>query len=125
MSDRPQDIWLAGDENIHLISDLLEPRALILGNDLGRRTGRTSKLALHYAMLALKVPGQRVIVLDHHDSKEAHHLLLILVTKILDALKFDHNIGVTQRGEFSPDGFTGVRSLPDAYFIIALPHINK
>jgi hypothetical protein len=114
------DIWLSGNENLRLIDELLEPHH---DND-GRQSGRTSKLALKYAQLALRAPGSRIILRDHHSTNDSHWRMQVLVCSLLDALKIDYQVGSTKEAEVDPGSFTGVRLTGhQQYYVIALPKL--
>lgn len=118
--ERPTEIWLSGDELIHFVSDLLEPK----GDDEERRTGRSSKLALHYALLLLKAPGNRVMIRDHFDSPESNRSLMRTVCSILELLGIDYGLGQIQVGEADPGSFTGVRVTGTLPYIVAHPKLS-
>lgn len=86
MSNSSQQIWLSGEEEVHLISDLLD------GNPHDERaSGRTNKLALKYAYLVLKTPNNKVIIRDHHI--EGHTLLQRKVVNLLQTLAIEAEFG--------------------------------
>ena len=49
------EVWLSGNEVIHLVSDLVDPNPV---DKDPRASGRTTKLALKYASLALAHPAE-------------------------------------------------------------------
>ena len=113
------EVWLSGNEVIHLVSDLLDPDPV---DKDPRASGRTKKLALKYASLALANPGHRIAIRDHHDTKHAHEALLKLVMEVMHTLKIEFecgNIPIVQRdeGDFTGTKQTGKRF----YFIKATP----
>lgn len=94
--DKPREVWLAGNEVIRLVSDLLEPK-----KEKSRPDGSSTRLAVEYAQAALKLPGFKVIVIDHIDIPQSNTSLLYKVRKIMDALDVDYSVG-----ESKVDGFT-------------------
>ena len=114
--DKPQEIWLSGSEHINLISDLLEPK-----EDSVRPTGKTTKLALKYAQLALHTPHNKIIIKDHSKAHEAHRRLQSLVCRVLEALNIDYEVGVIRVATEDLGSFTGKLITRKQHYIIARP----
>ena len=111
------EVWLSGNEVIHLVSDLLDP----VDKD-PRASGRTTKLALKYASLALENPGHRIAIKDHLNTKHAHETLLKKVMELLNTLKIDFECGNIPIVEKDPGDFTGTKNTGKRfYFIKATP----
>lgn len=88
-STEPREVWLSGMEHIRLAQELIDG----VINDDKRQTGRTTRLALHYILVALTADNHRVLVEDHFNSRDAHQNLLQLICRILDTLNIDYEIG--------------------------------
>ncbi len=58
----------------------------------GRRTGRTTRLAVHHAELALSAPGRWVKVIDHHPTVAACMYLATKVDRLLIELNVPHTV---------------------------------
>ncbi len=54
--------------------------------DGGRRTGRSTALALEYISDAIKLPGVNIAVSDHHGTTQADHFLLDMIQDYVDLL---------------------------------------
>lgn len=106
-------VWLTGNETIYLVEELLEsvdknPRA----------SGRTKKLALRYALMALKHPDQRIVVKDHVKSKDANRLLLKMIMEIMNVINIEYEAGDVPEYTLDPDAFTGVKATGQHMFFI-------
>lgn len=112
----PREVWLSGSEHINLVTDLL-----IQPVDATRGSGRTSKLALQYAMMALKVPHHKIRIIDHFRTNDSHYRLQKMVCDILDVLKIDYEIGRIDGYVRDPNSFTGVVKSDDGFYITAKP----
>lgn len=60
--------------------------------DPHRSTGRTTRLALFYALEACNRPGEPIEVSDHFNSSQEHLWLARSVGKLLDAMCVPHTI---------------------------------
>ena len=58
-------------------------------DDLYRRTGRSTIIALELIASAMKNPGLRIRILDHHGTREANSNLLYMMVGMVDSLEFD------------------------------------
>jgi len=116
----PLEIWLSGNENINLVTDLLDPQPVAT-----RGTGRSKRLALEYAVAALKYPNQRIRIKDHFNSNAAHYNVQNMVCRILDTLSIDYEIGQLKSYVRDPEEFTGVRQVDDGFYITAKPTSPK
>ena len=114
--DKPQEIWLSGSEHINLISDLLEPK-----EDSVRPTGKTTKLALKYAQLALHTPHNKIIIKDHFNTQEPNRHLQKLVCRVLEALNIDYELGEIKIATEDLGSFTGKLITDKQFYIIARP----
>lgn len=109
----PDQIWLSGEEEIHLISELLD------GNSHDERASdRTNKLALKYAYLVLKTPNNKVIIKDHHN--EDHTLLQRKVVNLLQTLAIDTEFGRMPSYEASILTTTYANTYDYAYWVKAM-----
>lgn len=88
-SSDSREVWLSGTETIRMVHELVgiekDPQA--------REVGRTTRMAVKLAHIALSVPDHKVIVKDHFESEEADHALVRKVAKILDALGVSYELG--------------------------------
>ena len=113
----PLEIWLSGNENINLVTDLLDPQPKAT-----QRCGRSKRLALEYASAALKYPNQKIRIKDHHKNNDAHYKVQRYVTQILDVLGIEYEIGRLANYKRDESSFTGtVRSSEDGFYITARP----
>src|SRR5690606_5801656 len=78
-SSDSREVWLSGTEAMRMVHELVgiekDPQA--------REVGRTTRMAVKLAHIALSVPDHKVIVKDHFESEEADHALVRKVAKIL------------------------------------------
>lgn len=94
-SIKREELWITGEENLRLIHELLDPT--FVAKEQG--TGRSTRLALKYVELAIKQPGVRVVVEDHHPTKNATRNLLHLMGRLFDALKIDFEVHRSEMGD--------------------------
>lgn len=87
-STEPREVWLSGMEHIRLAQELIDG---VVNDERG--TGRTTRLALHYILIALTAPDHKVLVVDHFNSRVAHENLMQLMCRLLDSLNIDYEIG--------------------------------
>lgn len=113
-----QQIWMSGEEEVLLIHELLDPAYI----KEERGTGRTTRLALKYAELAMKVAPTRVRVDDHHPSMDADKNLLYQVTRILDLFGIGYQLQEVPYAERDPNSLTGVsKTGKKAFYVRAYP----
>lgn len=115
----PLEIWLSGNENINLVTDLLDPQPKAT-----ERSGRSKRLALEYASAALRYPNQRIRIKDHHKTNNAHYAVQVMVCRILDTLGIEYEIGRLPNYIRDDSSFTGtVRTDEDGFYITARPNM--
>lgn len=116
----PRDrIYMSGEEEILLVHELLDPNFV----KKTRSTGQTTRLALKYAELALKVAPTRVRVIDHFPADVSHRHLIYKIGSILGHLSIDYDVKELPYVEPDPTSFTGVRSTGEKhYYIRAYPN---
>lgn len=92
-SDQPREVWLSGTERIRLVHELVG----IERDDQIRGCGRTTRMAVRYAFVALQAPDHKVLIEDHFDSPSAHRRLLNMVEQILTTLHVEYDMGTDRQ----------------------------
>lgn len=96
--DGREIIWTTGSENYRLIHELLDPSYV----HEERASGRTTRLALKYVELCLKVAPARVIVEDHYPGVDATRNMIYIMGKLFNELNIEYEVRRVPKDGFTP-----------------------
>lgn len=113
-------VFITGSEHFRLIHELLDPTYVRPEGP----SGRTTRLALKYVEIALKVAPARVLVEDHFPSVDATRNMIYIMGKLFDTLGIDYEVRRTPSDKYQPRVLgERVRNAKagDVFEVIALP----
>lgn len=112
-------VWITGSEHFRLIHELFDPASI---KD-ERASGRSTRLALKYVEMCLKVAPGRVVVEDHFPSPDSTRSMIYIMGKLFDVIGIDyvvHRIPLNGFTPRPPGGKVRIAQAGDIFEVCAL-----